>query len=135
MSDFVEDYRKWCKEHPIQSWLITKKIRLEYWYQNTWLGRKWYGDWWLCCPIYEEPIKIEVPWQIRYYVWKMRRAGFNPLWYTWYIGEHTFIFETGEEAHRAYEQFEDEALQAWWWGMDTDKIEIDDKFLENCVEI
>jgi len=37
---------------------------------------------------------------------KLRQAGYNPIAVTQMLFEDTFVFETSEEAKRAYEQFE-----------------------------
>jgi hypothetical protein len=132
----MDEHRKWLKDHPIQAKWIDIKIKFEIWYHRTWIARKWYGDFYNSAPVDREPTKVEVPWQFRYYIWKMRKDGFNPLWFTLYLGEYTLIFEDKIEAYKAYDKYESNTFQAYWYGLnDSNNLEIDDKFLENCVEI
>lgn len=49
---------------------------------------------------------------------RMRREGFDPLYYTRYAFEHTFIFQTADEAMRAASMYERDLIQAWWYGLD-----------------
>lgn len=135
MSDFREDPNKRCKDHPIQWKWILFITKFEHWYHNTWLGKKWYGEFYDFAPYDHNPMKIDIPWQTRYYIWKMRRNEFNPLWFTLYGGEYTLLFATKEEAHEAYEKFENDKFQAFYYGMDDDKMNFDDKFLDNCVKL
>ena len=59
--------------------------------------------------------------QVKLVLRKMRKKGFNPIYYTWFFFEHTFIFETSEEAMQAAAIFEPEqgktTIQAWWLGL------------------
>lgn len=52
---------------------------------------------------------------------KLRNVGFNPIGITKMICEETFIFNTDEEALKAFEYFEKnpvgEVIQGWWYGI------------------
>lgn len=51
----------------------------------------------------------------------IRDAGFNPIGITVMICEETFIFNTDEEAQKAFEYFEKnpvkDVIQGWWYGL------------------
>ncbi len=52
---------------------------------------------------------------------KLRNAGFNPIGITNMLCEETFIFNTDEEAQKAFEYFEKnpvgDVIQGWWYGI------------------
>lgn len=60
---------------------------------------------------------------------KIRAAGFKVIAYCVMLCEDTFVFETDEIAHAAYERFErnsigEDHISAWWYGKDNffDKV-------------
>lgn len=60
-------------------------------------------------------------------------SGFNPIRYTVLYFEDTFVFETTEEAHRAYEKFEagkHRKIIGWWYSLADFKTTIDDYIKE-----
>jgi hypothetical protein len=138
--DHFENHKKWCKDHPIQSWWLHFRMNLSSRFIQSWLGKKYFGGNYSCCPISNEPERIEPCWQVRFYIWRMRKAGFNPLYYTWYMGEHTLIFATKEESHRAYQKYEEpdgSRFSAWWYGLDDyEKFPEDlEAGLKNWIEL
>ena len=59
------------------------------------------------------------------HLWRLRLHGFHPIMFTEMVMEDTWIFETQEEATKAYNKLErDESekwigkLQGWWYGID-----------------
>ena len=137
--DHFEKHRKWCKEHPIQWWWIRFKIDIEQKIHQSWFGKKYWGTNYDFCSLSNKPENINPCWQVRFYVWRMRKAGFNPLYYTWYMGEHTLIFAEKDEAHRAYQKYEEPdgtTFSAWWHGLDDDNFPNDLlEYQENWIEV
>lgn len=64
------------------------------------------------------------------HIWRLRLHGFNPIMFTELMMEDTFVFETEEEARRAYNTFERREncddmdndyigkFDGWWYGID-----------------
>lgn len=58
----------------------------------------------------------------------IRKKGFKPIGVTQMICEDTFIFETTEEAKKAYETFEQKGdkwigkVVGWWYGKEDFKL-------------
>jgi len=111
------DIDKWLEEydrkHPIKSKLINLAVKWDLWFTSTWLHAWYFGRHWgymaPCCIPEGTPPPIYIRRRIR----KMQRAGFNPLWYTWADGEHTFIFATEDEAERAFQCYKNKYMANW----------------------
>lgn len=55
----------------------------------------------------------------------LKEGGFNPIGVSYMMGEHCFIFNTEEEAKKAYEKYEsnnngkDDFIPAWWYSKES----------------
>ncbi len=63
-----------------------------------------------------------IPEELRKYYFDLeilKSAGYKPIAVTTMMCENTFVFETQDEADRAFEQFEkypqDECISGWWY--------------------
>jgi len=134
-----EEYLKWKKEHPIHFKLIELKNEFQYWFERTWFGKLYLGEYYSVSPVNTNPEKIPISLQMRIYIRRMKLAGFNPLFYTWYMGEHTLIFSTQKEANKAYQKYEENksgSFSCYWYGMDDENLpnELIDG-MENWIDI
>ncbi len=136
MSEFSDELfrKRTIKQDGFKVWLEYRwsyfKCGMDYWPGIRHWNKWWYG-------VDSEPVhgcvwRAATPSRyLKYWVIPaMRRQGFTPFYYTWYAFEHTFIFATTEEAHRASRIFElgkKPIVQAWWYGL-NDLPEIDENF-------
>lgn len=59
---------------------------------------------------------------------KITEAGFDPILVTRLMFEDTFVFETKDEAQRAYQllEVEQKIIQGWWYGFDDFLVTLKD---------
>jgi len=70
---------------------------------------------------------------------KLYNAGYNPIAYSVMICEDTFVFETNEEAEKAFAQFETNGtrgniIQGWWYGKEEYFQKVYPKYVADMKE-
>ncbi len=134
MSAFLDELlrRRTIRQDGFKAWFEDRWIHFKVGMDN-WPGIRHWNSWWH--GVDSEPLRpcedpgIRLSRRIKYWVVPIMkgRRGFYPLFYTWYVGEHTFIFATTEEASKAADACEfgrnprfskEPLIQAWWYGLD-----------------